>query len=176
MAQRARRMRLGTPVLTGETGKRAAGEALLTRGRLATRTGCNSETIRYYEKIGLLPPPPRSAGRHRLYGPDLVRRLGFVRRGRDLGFTIEEIRNLLQLVDGGAYTCAEVEALARHHIRGIRRKITDLERLERVFATMAAQCSGGAVPDCPIIDALFDPEGRSRPAAKKTGHASPRAG
>lgn len=129
----------------------------LTRGALAARIGCDIETIRYYETIGLLPPPPRSTGGHRLYGQDLVRRLGFIRRSRDLGFTIEEIRALLRLVDGGRYTCREVEALARDHLRAIRRKIADLRKLAGVFEAMAAACSGGAVPDCPIIDALLDP-------------------
>lgn len=137
---------------------------------LAARTGCNIETIRYYERVGLLPPPPRSAGGHRLYGPDLVRRLGFIRRGRELGFTIEEIRDLLRLVDGGTYTCGEVETLARDHMREIRRKIADLKRLRRVFETMAAECSGGAVPKCPVIDALLDPDGLSRVKAA-AGHA-----
>ena len=134
----------------------------LTRGELAACTGCNIETVRYYERVGLLPPPPRSAGGHRLYGEGLVRRLNFVRRSRDLGFSIEEIRELLRLVDGGTYTCGEIEQLARDHVREIRRKIADLRKLEGVFETMAAQCSGDAVPDCPIIDALFD---RRRPVA-----------
>jgi MerR family mercuric resistance operon transcriptional regulator len=131
----------------------------LTRGELAACTGCNIETVRYYERVGLLPPPPRSAGGHRLYGEGLVRRLNFVRRSRDLGFSIEEIRELLRLVDGGTYTCGEIEQLARDHVREIRRKIADLRKLEGVFETMAAQCSGDAVPACPIIDALFDPGG-----------------
>jgi MerR family transcriptional regulator, mercuric resistance operon regulatory protein len=131
--------------------------AALTRGALAARTGCNVETVRYYERIGLLPAPPRSAGGHRLYGPDLVKRLTFVRKSRDLGFTIEEIRDLLTVVDGGAYTCAQVQQMARDHARRIRHKIADLRRLERVFETMVAQCSGGDVPECPIIDALFEP-------------------
>ena len=147
-------------------GEAAAKSKSLTRGRLALRTGCNIETIRYYERVGLLPPPPRSAGGHRLYGEGLVRRLNFVRRSRDLGFSIEEIRELLRLVDGGTYTCREVEKLARDHVREIRRKIADLRKLERVFETMAAQCSGDAVPDCPIIDALFDPDGPSRLATR----------
>jgi MerR family transcriptional regulator, mercuric resistance operon regulatory protein len=135
-----------------------------TRGALAARTGCNIETIRYYEKIGLLPPPPRSVGGHRIYGRDLVKRLNFVRRSRDLGFTLEEIRELLRLVDGGTHTCGEVEQLARDHVREIRRKIADLRRLQRVLETMAARCSGGAIPDCPIIDALLDLDGLSRQA------------
>lgn len=133
---------------------------LLTRGELAARIGCNIETIRYYEKAGLLPPPPRSQSGHRLYGQDLVKRLNFVRRSRDLGFTLEEIRQLLRLVDGGKYTCAQVEALALEHVQEIRRKISDLRKLKSVLETMASHCSGGTVPDCPIIDALFDPRTR----------------
>ena len=128
----------------------------LTRGELAAQTGCNIETIRYYEQIGVLPPPPRSLGGHRLYGPDLLKRLNFVRRSRDLGFTLEEIRVLLRLVDGGEYTCAQVEALALEHAHEIKRKIADLTRLKKVLEKMASQCSGREVPECPIIDALFE--------------------
>ncbi len=142
---------------------------VLTRGALAARTGCNIETIRYYEQIGMLPPPPRSEGGHRLYGPDLVKRLNFVIRSRNLGFTLEEIRELLRLVDGGNYTCRQVEALAQEHMKEIRQKITDLKRLEIVLKTMASQCSRGKVPKCPIIDARFDarkPQGPLRDGAR----------
>lgn len=135
-------------------------EHVLTRGELAAQTGCNIETIRYYEQAGLLPPPPRSQGGHRLYGQELVKRLNFVRRSRDLGFTLEEIRGLLHLVEGGKQTCAQVEAMARDHVREIRQKITDLNKLRAVLEKMAAQCSGNKVPDCPIIDALYDPRTR----------------
>ena len=131
----------------------------LTRGALAAETGCNIETIRYYEQIGILPPPPRSEGGHRLYGPDLVTRLQFVRRARDLGFTLEEIRELLGLVDGGNYSCAQIEGIAIAHVEEIRRKIADLNRLKKTLEAMAAQCGGGTIPECPIIDALF----QSRP-------------
>jgi MerR family mercuric resistance operon transcriptional regulator len=157
--------------IAARKGEAASTGTPLTRGALAVRTSCNIETIRYYERVGLLPPPPRSAGGHRLYAEGLVRRVNFVRRSRDLGFSIEQIRELLRLVDGGTYTCGEVEKLARDHVREIRRKIADLRRLQRVLETMAAQCSGDAVPDCPIIDALFDPDGLSRMRASKTGHA-----
>ncbi len=143
---------------------------LLTRGELAARIGCNIETIRYYEQAGLLPPPPRSQGGHRLYGPELVKRLNFVRRSRDLGFTLEEIRGLLRLVDGGKQTCAQVEALALDHVCEIKRKISDLNRLKRVLETMAAQCSGDKVPECPIIDALYDP--RTQPSLQKLASRS----
>lgn len=132
----------------------------LTRGKLAARTGCNIETIRYYEQVGLLPSPPRSQGGHRLYGQDLLKRLSFIRRSRELGFRLAEIRGLLRLVDGRKHTCAQVEALALEHVREIRRKISDLKKLKTVLETMASQCSGGEVPECPIVDALFDPRTR----------------
>jgi MerR family transcriptional regulator, mercuric resistance operon regulatory protein len=137
--------------------RRPAGkDALLTRGALAAEAGCNIETIRYYEQTGLLPAPPRSGGGHRLYGPELVKRLHFVRRARELGFTLRQIRELLRLVDGRKYTCAQVEALARGHLEDIHGKIADLERLKAELETLAAQCSGGTIPDCPIIAALFE--------------------
>lgn len=133
----------------------------LTRGQLAVRTGCNIETIRYYEQIGLLPPPPRTAGGHRLYGEELCKRLNFVRRSRELGFTLEEIRELLRMVDGHKYNCSEVKALALDHGRDIQRKISDLRKLKTMLETMAAQCRGGKIPECPIIDALFGARTRS---------------
>lgn len=126
-----------------------------TIGKLSKRTGVNIETIRYYEKIGLLPQPPRSPGGHRLYDEAHLKRLNFVRRSRELGFTLEEVRNLLRLVDHGL-TCGEVHAAALTHLDGIRRKIADLRRLERTLSETAARCQGGDTPDCPIIDTLFE--------------------
>ena len=125
-------------------------------GVLSKRSGVHIETIRYYEKIGVMPAPARSAGGYRVYGSDHARRLHFVRRGRELGFSLDELRNLLRLVDGHAYTCAEVNALTVEHLTDIRQKIADLRRLERVMSDMAAKCSGDQVPGCPIIDALFE--------------------
>jgi MerR family transcriptional regulator, mercuric resistance operon regulatory protein len=145
---------------------------LLTRGALAARTGCNIETIRYYEQIGVLPPPLRSQGGHRLYGPDLLRRLSFVRRSRDLGFTLEEVRELLRLVDGGKYTCGQVESLAVDHVRDIEQKISDLRRLKKVLEKMISQCSGGKIPHCPIIAALFDPRASLPAPAAGSGKRS----
>lgn len=123
-------------------------------GELSRRSGVNIETIRYYERIGLLTPPPRTEGGHRLYPDDHRKRLTFIRRSRELGFTLDEIRNLLGLVDGGC-TCGEVKDVALMHIKDIRRKIADLRRMERTLAETAARCEGGTTPDCPIIDALF---------------------
>jgi MerR family transcriptional regulator, mercuric resistance operon regulatory protein len=154
-------------------GKLIDRDEFLTRGALAARTGCNIETIRYYEQIGIMPSPPRSDGGHRLYGRALARRLNFVCRSRDLGFTLEEIRELLRVVDGGNYTCAQVEALALEHVQDIRRKIADLRKLKIVLETMASRCGGGKIPECPIIDALFDTRAPMRPAtaARSTGRS-----
>jgi MerR family mercuric resistance operon transcriptional regulator len=129
----------------------------LAIGELSKHTGVNIETIRFYERVGILPKPPRSAGGHRIYGQDLLMRLGFVRRSRELGFSLDEVRGLLRLVDGGHYTCAEVKAITLDHLADVRRKIADLRRLERTLATVAGKCRGGKVPDCPVIEALFDP-------------------
>ncbi len=128
----------------------------LTRGVLFGRAGCNIETVRYYEQIGLMPAPPRTEGGHRLYDEMHLKRLRFIRRARELGFSVSEIRNLLALVDGGDYACDEVKALTLAHLGEVERKIADLQRLERVLKTIASRCRGGRVPDCPVIDALFE--------------------
>ena len=123
-------------------------------GELSQRTGCNIETIRFYEKQGLVPAPPRTEGGHRVYDGTHLRRLGFIRRSRDLGFTLDEIRALLRLADGH-HTCAEVRSVAVEHLAGVRRKIADLQRLERTLSEVAGRCAGGDVQDCPVIEALF---------------------
>ena len=131
---------------------------MIKRGELAKATGCNIETIRYYEKIGLLLEPDRSAGGHRLYSPDDRARLGFILRGRDLGFSIEELKSLLSLVDSHNYSCGEVLDLTRDHLASVRHKIADLKKLERTLADVSAKCAGGGLPECPVIDALFGNE------------------
>ena len=125
-------------------------------GILSERSGVSVETIRYYEKIGVMAIPARSAAGYRVYDLDHLRRLHFVRRGRELGFSLDELRGLLHLVDGHAYTCVEVHELAIRHLGDIRQKIRDLRRLEKVMSEMAAQCTRNKVPDCPIVDALFE--------------------
>ena len=124
-------------------------------GAMSKRTGCKIETIRYYERIGVMPAPARTEGGHRLYGRDHLKRLTFIRRSRELGFGLKEVRELLSLVDGGGSTCAEVEALTLEHLGEVRRKLADLERMERVLREMASRCEGGEIPECPIIEALF---------------------
>lgn len=126
----------------------------LQRAKLARRTGCNLETIRYYEKIGMMPDPPRTASGYRVYDEGHVSRLRFILRARELGFAIEHIRGLLELVDGGTQTCAEVKERTERHLADVRAKIADLRRIEKVLAATAAQCSGDDVPECPVLEAL----------------------
>lgn len=128
---------------------------MVTIGKLSKRTGCNIETIRYYERIGVLLKPQRSEGGTRLYSEEQIKRLVFVCRSRELGFSLEEIRTLLKLVDGKKTTCQEIKTVTEQHLQDIERKIADLEKLQKTLENISSQCSGGFVPDCPIIDTLF---------------------
>ncbi len=130
-----------------------------TIGKISASSGVNIETIRYYERIGILPAPPRSEGGHRLYDKEHLKRLSFVRRCRDLGFSLDDVRALFRLVDGGDFTCDEVKAMTLDHLGGVRRRIADLRTMERTLDDMATRCDGGEVPDCAIIDALFEARG-----------------
>jgi len=123
-------------------------------GELSRLTGVNIETIRYYEKIKILRPPPRTEGGRRVYGPTETRLLAFIRRGRELGFGLDDIRALLALGAPGKASCADVREIAAHHLGDIRSKIDDLRKLERQLAKTIAQCSGSRVPDCPVLDIL----------------------
>lgn len=123
-------------------------------GKLSAETGVNIETIRYYERIAIMPAPPRTEGGQRVYGEDHFKRLTFIRRSRELGFSLDEIRVLLGLAGGHALTCAEVSDMAHAHIADIQEKVKDLKKLERVLTDLAARCHGKKVPDCPILEAL----------------------
>ena len=129
-------------------------ESSLTRGDLARAIGCNIETIRYYEKTGLLPDPPRSAAGYRIYSAAHATRLRFILRARELGFSMEDIRGLMGLDDGAAPTCAEVKERTKRHLADVRAKIADLRRIESVLAATASRCSGAEVPNCPVLDAI----------------------
>ena len=122
-------------------------------GVLSRRTGCNIETIRYYERIGLLPTPARR-GRYRTYGMEDVGRLAFVRRARELGFTLDEVRTLLGLAVEGGAACAEVREIAAAHLADVRAKVADLRAMERVLAEAVHQCDAGKVTGCPLVDVL----------------------
>lgn len=127
----------------------------LQRAEIAKRTGCNLETVRYYEKVGLLPEPPRTQGGHRAYGAEHERRLRFILRARELGFTLDEIRALLLLVDERSAPCGQVRNVAAAHLGDVQDKIADLKRMERVLKDVVAQCADGSRPECPLIEALF---------------------
>jgi MerR family mercuric resistance operon transcriptional regulator len=126
----------------------------LSIGNLSRRTGVNIETIRYFEKVGLLATPDRTEGGHRVYAERHVRTLSFIKRARELGFTPKEVRTILNLGGPGKACCDEVQQIALHHLEQVRSKMADLARLERLLAGTVERCSGGHVPDCPVIDML----------------------
>ena len=132
------------------TKARAASVAI---GKLSEQSGVNIETIRYYERIGLVPRAARSSGGRRLYGGEDVKRLVFIRRSRELGFSIEDIRTLFALADGGS--CAKVHELTIGHIADVRRKIGDLMKLEAALVGLARGCRAGRRRRCPIINVLY---------------------
>lgn len=133
-------------------------QKVMSVGALSTQAGCNIETVRYYENIGLMPEPPRSEGGHRQYTHSHAKRLCFIRRSRELGFPIDQVRELLKLIDEPNHTCGEVKAITVVQAREVQKKISDLERLRDALNKMTVSCSGGSytVDDCPIIDALFE--------------------
>ncbi len=136
-------------------------------GELSRRTRCNIETIRYYERIGLMRAPPR-LGRYRSYGAEDVDRLGFVRRARELGFTLNEVRALFGLAAGGQASCAEARDLAASHLKDVRARISDLRRMERVLAETVRACEAGDDTGCPLIAALSRPIIPSRTAVRSS--------
>lgn len=125
-------------------------------GVMSRETGVNIETIRYYERIALMPEPGRTAGGNRQYTHEHLKRLSFIRRSRDLGFSIVEIRALLRMVDQDGVTCGEVHARTVEHLSAVREKILRLRKLEKALSEMASQCARGDIPECPIIEALFE--------------------
>lgn len=125
-------------------------------GDLAGATGCKAETIRYYEKIGLMPPPARSAGNQRRYGERHRDRLRFIRHSRALGFSIEAIRELLSLADRDHQECAAVDALTRHHRQEVEDRIRSLEALRDELDRMLRDCAGGDIAHCGVIQTLAD--------------------
>jgi MerR family mercuric resistance operon transcriptional regulator len=132
-------------------------------GQLSKHSGVNIETIRYYERIKMLPAPGRSANGRRIYGPAEARILAFIRRSRDLGFTLEEIRAMLALGGPGRAPCADVHRIASAHLANVRNKLADLMKLESILAETVAQCSDGATPDCPVLNVLDAGRPSARP-------------
>jgi MerR family transcriptional regulator, mercuric resistance operon regulatory protein len=125
-------------------------------GAISRETGVNIETIRYYERIGIMPRPDRTQGGNRQYDHNQLKRLVFIKRCRELGFSIDEIRALLNITDSEDFTCGEVHAMTVDHLANVKRKIVDLRRMEKLLKSMADECTKGDLPDCPIIDTLYE--------------------
>lgn len=123
-------------------------------GELAMATATKVETVRYYEKIGLLAPPARSASNYRSYGSEHLARLSFIRRARDLGFTLEAVRELLALSDDSEQSCEAVDLIASIHLADVERKIADLTALRSELGRVLGSCRHGTIADCKIIESL----------------------
>jgi len=132
----------------------------LSIGKLSKETGVNIETVRYYERIKLMPPPFRSEGGHRIYDETHIERLQFIRRCRDLGFPLEDIRSLLAMADKGEH-CTSMRPAAFAHLDLVRAKITALTEMEKALTTILDDCKDCAAPSCSVASALFGCAARS---------------
>lgn len=128
--------------------------AKLAIGDLAKRTGTKVETVRYYERIGLLPAPARTKGNYRSYDEGHLGRLSFIRRARDLGFSLDQVRNLLRLADERDRSCEAVDVIAQQHLTEVERKIADLTALRDELTDLIGRCRRGTVAECRIIETL----------------------
>jgi Cu(I)-responsive transcriptional regulator len=128
--------------------------ARLAIGDLAKRTGTKVETIRYYERIGLLPEPGRTEGNYRAYDNGHLGRLSFIRRARDLGFSLDQVRELLGLADQRDRSCEAVDMIAGQHLAEVERKLADLSALRDELADLIGRCHRGTVAECRIIETL----------------------
>lgn len=131
-----------------------------TIGKLGKATGVNLETIRYYERIGMLPAPSRTGAGYRMFKESDAQRLRFIKRGRELGFSLDEIRALVALADRPGQSCADVDFLVQTHLVEVRQRIADLQRLEAELQRLAG-CSESSVSECRIIDALSGGAGKA---------------
>lgn len=138
-----------------------------TRGALAEATGVGAETIRYYEQIGLLPPPERTANGYRVYTPAHAQRLTFIRHARDLGLSLDAVRELLTLANDRLRSCARVDRLVQEHIHELDHKIAGLTELRRELGRIAELCRGGGkIGECRILEALGEREPPPEPACE----------
>jgi MerR family transcriptional regulator, mercuric resistance operon regulatory protein len=130
-----------------------SGEAQFTIGQLSRRAGIGIETIRYYERIGLMPRPPRTRGGRRAFGPDNLATLSFIKRCRELGFSLDDVRALLTL-RASDRNCSDVKSIASRHLEAVRAKLRTLSEIEGNLTALIARCRGDAGPECPVLDAL----------------------
>ena len=142
-------------------GTPASDRAGLRIGKLSRAANVHIETIRYYERIGLFPAPARTVAGYRSYSLDHLKRLCFIRRARELGFSLDEVRALLRLADDPVGSCEAAHDLACRHLAEVRAKISDLKAMARALSTAIAHCEAGNRPDCPLIESLF----RERPSS-----------
>ena len=126
-------------------------------GQLAKQAKCKVETIRYYEQVNLMPEPCRTEGGHRIYTLTQVKRLNFIRRCRELGFSLQKIKTLLQFIDEPNHCCGEVKNMAILQAQEVQEKINDLQKLNTALHNMITTCQGAgdSIENCPIIDALY---------------------
>ena len=146
-------MRQGAALSASDEGQTAEG---LSIGDLSERTGCPVETIRYYERAGILRAPPRTASGRRVYGEAHVRQLAFARRARDLGFSLERVRQLMRLVDQPEAARADARAIASAHRDEVQQKISELQRIVGQLDAILSECAAATGPDCPILRALSE--------------------
>ncbi len=130
--------------------------ASLTIGRVSKATDCKVQTIRYYEEIGLIPPPDRSGGNQRIYETSHIERIRFIRHARELGFSLSAIRDLLSLSDQPQQSCEAADAIAREQLTHVDQRIGRLLSLKTELERMIEQCSGGKISDCRVIEVLSD--------------------
>lgn len=124
-------------------------------GEIAKRVGLGTETIRYYEQVGVLPAAHRAENGYRLYDEAHLKRLRFVKRGRELGFPLDKVRSLLSLADDKDMTCRRVRAIAQEHLDEVRRNIADLRAMQAALESAVKPCPDDSSNDCPILDVLF---------------------
>ncbi|MEO5322505.1 helix-turn-helix domain-containing protein [Mesorhizobium sp. CC13] len=125
-------------------------------GELARRTGVKVPTIRFYEQIGLIDAPPRTEGNQRRYGKTEVDRLNFIRHARELGFEVDQIRELLAMSQEPQASCHQADSIAKAHLREVDRRIEKLQALRVELARMVDECGHGRICDCRIIEVLAD--------------------
>jgi DNA-binding transcriptional MerR regulator len=126
-------------------------------GKLARDAGCKAQTVRWYEAVGLMPKPGRTPGNQRIYGPGHANRLAFIRHARELGFPLEDIRELLEMADGPDHpSCDAVDSVAHRHLHAVQSRIERLQGLEAELQRMIEECRGGRVSNCRIIEVLSD--------------------
>ena len=145
-----------------EIGGVDASECWESIGVAAARSGCGIETIRFYEKTGVIPKVRRSGNERRIYNQADIARIAFIRRARELGFSLDEIRSLLALAAGSTDACGKVRSIAAHHLDEVAAKIAALTAMQKVLATLVAQCTSGDMRHCPLIDVLSEQGNTSR--------------